>query len=34
LFDVNQAFTARNETLQVIFTQLAEDIMLAVVSGW
>jgi S-adenosylmethionine synthetase len=34
MFDVNQAFTARNETIQVILTQIAEDIMLAVVSGW
>jgi len=34
LFDVNQAFTARDETIQIILRQIAEDIMLAVVSGW
>jgi len=34
LFDVNQAFTAREEAIQIILVQLAEDIMLAVVSGW
>jgi hypothetical protein len=34
LFDVNSAFTARNETMQIILKQVAEDIMLAVVSGW
>ena len=34
MFDVNQAFTARDETIQIILKQLAEDIMLAVVSGW
>jgi len=34
LFDVNQVFTARNETIQIIIKQIAEDILLAVVSGW
>ena len=34
LFDVNQAFTARNETIEVIIKQIAEDILLAIVSGW
>ena len=34
MFDVNQAFTARNETIEIILRQIAEDIMLAVVSGW
>ena len=34
LFDVNQAFTARNETIQIVIKQIAEDILLAVVSGW
>ena len=34
LFDVNQAFTARNETMQTIIKQIAEDILLSVVSGW
>ena len=34
LFDVNQAFTARNETIQIVIKQIAQDILLAVVSGW
>jgi hypothetical protein len=34
LFDINQAFTARNETIQIVINQIAEDILLAVVSGW
>jgi PIN domain nuclease of toxin-antitoxin system len=34
LFDVNQAFTARNETIQIVINQIAEDILLSVVSGW
>ena len=34
MFDVNQAFTARNEAIQIVLRQIAEDIMLAVVSGW
>jgi len=34
LFDVNQAFTARNETIKIVIKQVSEDILLAVVSGW
>jgi len=34
LFDVNQAFTARNETILIILEQIAEDILMGVVSGW
>ena len=34
IFEVSQAFTGRNEAIQVALLQLAEDIMLAVVSGW
>ena len=34
IFEIQQAFTARNEAIQVAISQLAEDIMLAVVSGW
>ena len=34
LFDINQAFTARNETIQEVIKQISEDILLAVVSGW
>ena len=34
LFDINQAFTARNETILVVIEQIAEDILLGVVSGW
>lgn len=34
LFDVNNALTARNEAIKAIIPQIAEDIMLAVVSGW
>lgn len=34
VFDVNQAFTARNEAILTVLKQLSEDIMLAVVSGW
>ncbi|MDR0927646.1 MAG: LPS assembly lipoprotein LptE [Ignavibacteria bacterium] len=34
LFDVQNAMAARDETIQVILKQTAEDIMLAVVSGW
>jgi hypothetical protein len=33
-FDVAQALTARDETIQVVLKQISEDIMLAVVSGW
>lgn len=34
VFEIQQAFTARNEAIQIAISQLAEDIMLAVVSGW
>ena len=34
LFDVNQAFTARDETIKIVIKQIAEDILLAVVSDW
>lgn len=34
IFEVSQALTGRNEAIQVALVQLAEDIMLAVVSGW
>ncbi|MCL2040092.1 MAG: LPS assembly lipoprotein LptE [Bacteroidetes bacterium] len=34
LFDINQAFTARDETIKVVIKQIAEDILLAIVSDW
>jgi outer membrane lipopolysaccharide assembly protein LptE/RlpB len=34
LFDINQAFTARDETIKVIIKQISEDILLAIVSDW
>ena len=33
LFDINQAFTSRTETISVIIEQISEDILLGVVSG-
>lgn len=33
-YALQQTFTARNETVSVVLKQIAEDIMLSVVSGW
>lgn len=34
LFDVKNALTGRNEAIEVALKQIADDILLAVVSGW
>jgi len=34
LFDVKNALTSRNEAIEVALKQIADDILLAVVSGW